>query len=273
MAISTERARASYADAEPTPFWLDRAGCTVSLLRRSTARATADLAIVGGGYTGLWTAIQAKEEDPGRDVVLVERDTIAFGASGRNGGFCDATLTHGLDNGLTRFPDEIDTDRSGGPRELPGLAETIARHGIECDWVTSGEVGVATEPHQVDWLREAAEHGRARGLDSVVPGSGRGPGQAGLPDVSWPVSGSATDCAMVDPARLAWGLQRVALELGVRIHERTPVTGLARRGRRAVGHAARAASTRGGSCWRRTGSRRWCARSAGTWCPSTTTCS
>ena len=64
MAISTERARASYADAEPTPFWLDRpdAPTPCSPLDGS---ATADLAIVGGGYTGLWAAIQAKEEDPG----------------------------------------------------------------------------------------------------------------------------------------------------------------------------------------------------------------
>ncbi len=120
MAISTERARASYADAEPTPFWLDRPDAP-SPCSPLDGPATADLAIVGGGYTGLWTAIQAKEEDPGRDVVLVERDTIAFGASGRNGGFCDATLTHGLENGLSRFPDEIDRIEAVGRESFRGL--------------------------------------------------------------------------------------------------------------------------------------------------------
>ena len=228
MAISTERARASYADAEPTPFWLDRPDAP-SPCSPLDGPATADLAIVGGGYTGLWTAIQAKEEDPGRDVVLVERDTIAFGASGRNGGFCDATLTHGLENGLSRFPDEIDRIEAVGRESFRGLAETIARHGIDCDWVTSGEVGVATEPHQVDWLREAADHGRARGLDSVF--LDRDEVRAKLDSPSFLAGVWKRDhCAMVDPARLAWGLKRGALELGVRIHEATPVTGLASTG-------------------------------------------
>jgi glycine/D-amino acid oxidase-like deaminating enzyme len=225
VAISIERARASYADAEPTPFWLDRPDAPPPCAPLE-GPATADLAIVGGGYTGLWTAIQAKEEEPGRDVVLVERDTIAFGASGRNGGFCDATLTHGLDNGLSRFPDEIDRIEAVGRESFRGLAETIARHGIDCDWVTSGEVGVATEPHQVDWLREAAEQGRARGLDSVF--LDRDEVRAKLHSPSFLAGVWKRDhCAMIDPARLAWGLQRVAQDLGVRIHERTPVTGLA----------------------------------------------
>ena len=121
----------------------------------------ADLVIVGGGFTGLWAAIQAKEEDPSRDVMLVERDTIAYGASGRNGGFCDATLTHGLENGRRGSPTRSSGSRRWAVR-ASGIAETIERHGIDCDWVTSGEIGVATEPHQVDWLREAVHDGGAR---------------------------------------------------------------------------------------------------------------
>jgi glycine/D-amino acid oxidase-like deaminating enzyme len=62
---------------------------------------------VGGGYTGLWTAILAKERDPDRDVVLIEAHEIGSAASGRNGGFMDSSLTHGIANAQQRFPDEV----------------------------------------------------------------------------------------------------------------------------------------------------------------------
>ena len=67
---------------------------------------TADLCVVGGGYTGLWTAIGAKRRDPSLDVVLLEGDTVGWGGSGRNGGFMESSLTHGLANGQQRFPEE-----------------------------------------------------------------------------------------------------------------------------------------------------------------------
>ena len=69
----------------------------------------ADLVVVGGGFTGLWAALQAIEADPGRSVVLLEGDRIAEGASGRNSGFCAASITHGLANGVDRFADELPT--------------------------------------------------------------------------------------------------------------------------------------------------------------------
>jgi glycine/D-amino acid oxidase-like deaminating enzyme len=70
--------------------------------------ARADVVIVGAGFTGLWTAIQLTERDPSLEVVVLEAETSGYGASGRNGGFIDPSLTHGLHNGLTHFPDEID---------------------------------------------------------------------------------------------------------------------------------------------------------------------
>ena len=75
--------------------------------RRWCAPRRCDLCIVGGGYTGLWTAIIAKERDPSRDVVLIDAHEIGSAASGRNGGFMESSLTHGVANGQERFPDEI----------------------------------------------------------------------------------------------------------------------------------------------------------------------
>ena len=103
-------------DASPTPAWLD------SPLRPEPRPAlqadiTADLVVVGGGYTGLWTALLAKERDPSRDVVLLEAQRIGWAASGRNGGFCAASLTHGEANGEQRFPDEIRHARAARPPE------------------------------------------------------------------------------------------------------------------------------------------------------------
>ena len=98
--------RPSLRDVRIAPYWLDSAHAP----RRSDPLAqdtVTDLAVVGGGYTGLWTALLAKERDPQREVVLLESRQVGWAASGRNGGFCSASLTHGLRNGLERFADEM----------------------------------------------------------------------------------------------------------------------------------------------------------------------
>ena len=82
----------------------------------------ADLCIVGGGFTGLWAALYAKALDPARDVVVLEAETAGFGASGRNGGFCVASLTHGIENGLARFPEEMNVLERLGLENFDGLA-------------------------------------------------------------------------------------------------------------------------------------------------------
>ena len=94
---------AALRDAAPTPYWLDQPG-RPDPEPPSIGSTTADLAIVGGGFTGLWAAVQAKEDDPDLDVVVLESGEVGIGASGRNGGFLSASLTHGLANGLSHFP-------------------------------------------------------------------------------------------------------------------------------------------------------------------------
>ena len=215
----------AYAGARLVPFWLDRpdAPAPASPL---TGDATCDLAIVGGGFTGLWAAILAKQDDPGRDVVLVEGDTVAFGGSGRNGGFVDASLTHGLPNGLARFPDEIDELERLGLENLAGIEETMERFSIDAAYEKTGFLVAAREPHEAKGLSELTDLLRERGIDAEYLDQAAVRRELNSPTYIaglWQRTGNA----IIDPARLAWGLARAASELGVRIHEHSRVTSLA----------------------------------------------
>jgi glycine/D-amino acid oxidase-like deaminating enzyme len=185
----------------------------------------ADVVVIGGGYTGLWTALTLVERNPLIRVVVCERDTVGFGASGRNGGFLDPSLTHGPANGLAHFPDEIDRLQRLADDNYAGMVDFFARHEIACDFEATGMLDVAVAAHQVDELRDSAQlyrrHGeRAEFLDAdEVAEHLRSPkAMAGLhrPDAG----------GVLNPARLAAELARVASAAGVAIHERTPVTGV-----------------------------------------------
>ena len=178
----TEPLARSWSDAATVPFWLDAPGAPEPAEALAGDTDT-DLVIVGGGFTGLWAAIQAKELDPTRDVVLLEQDTVGFGASGRNGGFLDGSLTHGLRNGVDRFPEEIRTLERHAAENFDGIRDTIERYGIECDWTPTGTMAVAVEPYQVGELRGAEELLRSFDRDGSVPGPGRGPRRGRLADV------------------------------------------------------------------------------------------
>src|SRR6185295_13545687 len=96
----------SIADVKHIPFWLDDP--TRPKPEPELAKdISTDLLIIGAGFTGLWTALLAKEEDPSREIVILEAGEVATGATGRNGGFMDASITHGFLNGLARWPREI----------------------------------------------------------------------------------------------------------------------------------------------------------------------
>ncbi|MBU4214345.1 MAG: FAD-binding oxidoreductase, partial [Cellulomonas sp.] len=186
----------------------------------------ADLVVVGGGYLGLWTALLAVRRRPGLRVVLLEAQQIGWAASGRNGGFCDASLTHGADNGRRRWPHEYDLLERLGQENLDALIADVAELGIDAELEHVGFLDVATETHQLPWL-EADRGARlldAAGVQSLV----HSPTYLGAVR-------HEGDSVLVNPAKLAAGLARAAADLGVQIFEHSPVTAvLAQRGSTAV---------------------------------------
>ncbi|MEV8638639.1 FAD-dependent oxidoreductase [Streptosporangium sp. NPDC051023] len=209
------------ADAERKPYWLD-SPAKPEPLPRLLGDTTADLAVVGGGFSGLWTALMAKERDPSLDVVLLEGRKIGWAASGRNGGFAMATLTHGIANGLERWPEEIALLEHLGLANLDELGQTVDRYGIDCGYERTGELHVATEPWQLEEMHQSVEVANELGVRFDVLDREQVRAEVNSPTYiggHWERDG----CAMLDPARLAWGLRQACLSLGVRVYERTPV--------------------------------------------------
>lgn len=187
----------------------------------------ARLVVVGAGFTGLWAAIAAAREHGVDDVVLIDRSRVGWEASGRNGGFCSASLTHGLRNGLTRFGREVRRLHRLGNENLAAIVDTIAEHRIDCGLVESGQIEVAVAPWLVAGCHDTAELLRSFGEEVEVFDRSAMRELIDSPTYHggiWQRTGEV----LVDPARLSWGLAEVAEGLGVRIFENTPMVALDR---------------------------------------------
>ena len=222
MTVDPAVVRASLADATPDVFWTDRPERPAPRAALTGAGHPTDLVVVGGGFTGLWAAIQAKEDDPSRDVVVLERGRLGVAASGRNGGFVSSSLTHGLAQGLACWPDEIDTLERLADENRAGLEASLAAYDIDADYHVPGEITMALTEHQVASVREGYElhrdHGVAATLLDAMGARARVDSPRYLSGWVDPTVG------LVDPGRLVWGLAAAAERLGVRLHEDTTVT-------------------------------------------------
>lgn len=188
----------------------------------------ADVCIVGGGYLGLWTAIEILEQAPETKVVLVEGQACGFGASGRNGGH--ATGWHDeLDVLIKQFGVDEGVRLAGRSSwAIDRVIDFCSEHGIDARIRRHGMVKAAVTPMQIGKWRSAVSackaHGRGELLVEVDGEELRR--RTGSP---MPIAGTVqTDGATLQPARLVRGLRRVALQLGAQIYESTPMTGLDR---------------------------------------------
>jgi glycine/D-amino acid oxidase-like deaminating enzyme len=215
--------RHSLADTRHSVFWRDDLPESLTPDRPSLVGThRADLVVVGGGYTGLWTALLASERTPGAKIVVVEAQRVGWAASGRNGGFCESSLTHGHENGMARWPNEMPLIDRLGLENLDAIEASEATYGMDFQFERTGMLAPAVEPHQVEWAKEWAAEGEEGVVyldqDEVRASVDSPTFLAGV----W----EKNTCGMVHPARMAAELARVCEERGIEIFERSHVTAL-----------------------------------------------
>jgi putative aminophosphonate oxidoreductase len=208
------------------PFWLAQAlADDADTLAPLVGDTRADVCIVGGGYTGLWTALQIKEQAPELDVAIVEADICGAGASGRNGGCMLSWATKLVT--LERLFGEDEAARLVRASEdaIDRIEDFTRQHAIDCDLRRDGVLYTATNAAQLGRLDVVIGELARCGLNSYAPlpldevvrnaGSRRHLGGVFSPRG-----------ATVQPGKLVRGLRRAALAMGVRIHERSAMLAL-----------------------------------------------
>lgn len=205
-------------------LWLDEALAGEEDAPSLEGDVRADVCICGGGYSGLWTAIRLKEHEPSLDVVLVEADVCGGGASGRNGGFVLSWWHKFASLQKLCGTDEAVRLARACEAAVDEIGAFCSEHGIDAHYRREGWLWTATGPAQIGaWAGTVAAIERACGArpfvelsrEEVAERAGSPAHLAGVYEAT-----SAT----VQPALLARGLRRVALERGVRIFERSQVT-------------------------------------------------
>ena len=216
-------------DYRARSMWLD--GVPGELIPRPSlpGPTDVDVAIVGAGFTGLWTAYYLKKADPHLRVAVLERETAGFGASGRNGGWCHTTFPGSRSAAEKTHGRQAVIDQQRALHQtVYEVGRVVETEGIDARFHLGGQLDLATTPVQLLRLREAVEYERAWGFgedDYVMLGAAdmrKRIKVAGCLGAVYTPHGAA-----VDPARLARGLADAVERLGVPIYERTPVTRIA----------------------------------------------
>lgn len=210
-----------FADATPAPYWRETVSNPLSAAPLS-GDVTCDLVIVGGGFTGLWSALKAAERFGEARIVVLEGGKLGNAASGRNGGFCAPSISHGVSNAVNRWPDEADTLVRLGRENLDAFEADLMRYDIDGGFERNGKLNVAATPWQADGLR-AMQAAYARfGIETeFIEGAAlderfKTPRyHAGLFESNY---------ALVNPAKLVDGLAKAAMARGVNVCEDSLVT-------------------------------------------------
>ena len=183
----------------------------------------ADVAIVGAGLTGLWTALFLKELEPGLEVAVVEQGLAAYGASGRNAGMLSETVDHGHGLAIEHFG-EAEARRLArlGETNVTEMTAFLDERHIRCDYEPTGRLMVALTPAHVEEARRTVETARRLGLDTFHL-LDRAATQAEVRSPLYLGSVGVSGGGILDPVKLVDGLRREAERLGVRVFERSRV--------------------------------------------------
>ncbi|WP_284381626.1 NAD(P)/FAD-dependent oxidoreductase [Litoribrevibacter albus] len=216
-----EQVKLALEDTKFTPFWLDDPNIP-NVEENLKTHIKTDLLIVGSGFTGLWSAVQAKEQKPNRSVVVIEANTTAIGASGRPGAILSPSLMHGMENTDRLFQDEMNVLERLGKENMDQFRRTIEKYNIECDVEWSGELIVAMDEQGVSDLENEYKLYTQYGHEAYLLEKEALQKEIHAPTFIkglWSKQRSGT----IHPAKLAWGLKRVAKDLGVIFYEHTPM--------------------------------------------------
>ncbi|HJS60095.1 MAG TPA: FAD-binding oxidoreductase [Vicinamibacteria bacterium] len=209
---------------EETCFWLASRAATAE--PPLEGRSTCDVAIVGAGFTGLWTASFLKELDPALDVCVLEQRIAAYGASGRNAGILGDTIDHTHELAIAHFGRaEAIRLAALGRENVSALRAHLEARGIDCDFEPTGQLHVALSAEQADEFREAAEATRSLGVEDLRLLS-RDQMQAEVHSHLYEGGLFNPAGGVLDPVKLVLGLKRDAQERGVRVFENTRVGAL-----------------------------------------------
>jgi glycine/D-amino acid oxidase-like deaminating enzyme len=205
-------------------FWHDTVPGTLTPGEPLPADTEADVAIVGAGFTGLWTAYYLAKTAPDLRVVVCEREIAGFGASGRNGGWCSALFPASL-NKLERMAgrDAAIAMQRAMHETVDEVGRVAAAEGIDCHYAKGGTVMLARTPVQLERARAEIAEAREFGFDESDLRLLTATEAQKLAGASSVLGGTYTPhCAAIHPARLARGLAEAVRQLGVEVYEQTP---------------------------------------------------
>jgi glycine/D-amino acid oxidase-like deaminating enzyme len=220
MADNTETALRALTNTTFDTYWLDSLD-PVDAEPSLDQDISCSLLVVGGGFCGLWGAIQAREQNPDRDIVLIEAKSIANGASGRPAAIMSTSVMHGIHNTERMFPHEVAELEELGRKNMDGFREAIEKYNIDCDIEWGGEMTVSIGDQGFKAIEEEYQLYKKYGHDAEMLDRNQVQSEVKSPifhAAVWSKNRSGT----VHPGKLVRSLKRVALELGVRVFENTP---------------------------------------------------
>jgi glycine/D-amino acid oxidase-like deaminating enzyme len=209
-------------------FWLENAGDDLTPRPSLDGSVDVDVAIVGAGFTGLWTALYLARADPTVRVTVLEAEAAGFGASGRNGGWCSALFPASLDSLAQRSSRSAALAQHQAMRgSVDEVLRVATEEGIDAHGAKGGTISLARSEPQWARARAEVEHARSwgRGEDDLRL-LDAGEAQAVLAATRVLGATYTPDCAAIHPARLVRGLAEAVERRGVVLHERTPVTAI-----------------------------------------------